>query len=226
MTTFFNVNTLNSIADVDNAARALSSAWESNFAPAPQLDGKKKAKLRNMICQLAGYTNGYPSFLAHLKDTQIQPTTTVFDLPDKLLITSDADMDSYLLIGGEAEGADPVMLDETSDNFLYGILLHKEYGDTDWEDCPSAQLIDVTAGSHSLKTAPFWQYLCQHYHVAWMDVIMPRIDKYGVIDCANSPGDIALLDSLWLTPSPEYMTCTTDRGDDGCAQVILTLIRK
>lgn len=73
---FFNKDALKSTYDVDQAARALTAAWDISFAPAPSFDGRKKNKLRDMVCELAGYRGGYQTFLAQL-ERAVQPMTAM-----------------------------------------------------------------------------------------------------------------------------------------------------
>jgi len=68
---------LESIADVDQAAQDLALAWEQSFPPAPKFEGKKKNKLRNMVCLQAGYKNGYKTFLSQLEDASTKETPSI-----------------------------------------------------------------------------------------------------------------------------------------------------
>lgn len=59
---FFDKSALKTTADIDQAARELSAAWGKHFSPAPNFEGRKKNKLRDMICGLAGIHGGYQGF--------------------------------------------------------------------------------------------------------------------------------------------------------------------
>lgn len=65
---FFNPEALKTEQDVDNAARELSKVWGVHFPPAPSFDGRKKNKLRDFVCELAGFNGGYQTFLKKLEE--------------------------------------------------------------------------------------------------------------------------------------------------------------
>ncbi|KZX57782.1 hypothetical protein A3709_19355 [Halioglobus sp. HI00S01] len=65
---FYAKQSLTSTEDVDQAAKALVAAWDRSFSPAPSFDGRKKNKLRDMVCLLAGFDGGYQAFLAQIEE--------------------------------------------------------------------------------------------------------------------------------------------------------------
>ncbi|MEZ8292723.1 hypothetical protein AB6D11_02595 [Vibrio splendidus] len=58
---------LTSTKDVDALAEELLAAWGACFPPAPSLSGRKKNTIRNMVCKMAGYQDGYQAFLGAMK---------------------------------------------------------------------------------------------------------------------------------------------------------------
>ncbi|WP_425263541.1 hypothetical protein [Vibrio owensii] len=68
---FFNAESLKTTQDVDNAARELAKAWDISFPPAPSFDGRKKNKLRDMVCELAGFNGGFQTFLSKLEEAEL-----------------------------------------------------------------------------------------------------------------------------------------------------------
>ena len=73
--------------DVDNAAVALSDVWNKHFPPAPSINGKKKNKLRDMICEMAGYNGGYQTFIKSLEDTPEPMNIHIGDYDQGYLVT-------------------------------------------------------------------------------------------------------------------------------------------
>jgi hypothetical protein len=224
-TTPFTVQ-LNSIADVDNAARALSDIWEQSFSPAPRLDGRKKNKLRDMVCRMAGYPNGFKAFVAELNASQISLPTMDFDLPDDLIINTDIDL-NFLFIGTDTDcftlrRGDTDLLQPDSEDFLTALYAEPGY----FDDVPG---FDYNDNDIPLRDNPMWQYIAAHYIVKRVRVNMPRIDKYGASDLCDAYRMATWLKECYLPTTAlqaEAIVEHHDRGDDGGETLGLWLTRK
>ena len=82
---FINKDALKTTTDVDNAARELARVWGISFPPAPNFDGKKKNKLRDVICRYAGYENGYKTFLSAIEN-EVKARVAFIDTDNDVII--------------------------------------------------------------------------------------------------------------------------------------------
>lgn len=221
--------TLNTLDDVDNACRTLSEQWERSFSPAPQFDGKKKSKLRDMVCHLAGYTNGFTSFMASITVPTI--AQDAFDMPDELMATFDYDL-NYLYIGSDVSRmktrhGDPEMLNEASPDCI-AVLYH----DDEWRgemkvDRPifgmkDGEKLDVTK-------VDYWIYLCNYYTPTMIMNIQPRIDRYGVSTESTPLGMQTFMKDLGVMMEFHQTwdaLQTIDRGDDGSESYAILWTKK
>lgn len=218
---------LRSVEDVDNAARFLSAQWERSFSPAPKLDGKKKSKLRDMVCNLAGYQNGFRSFLATLSEDAIPEPREHFDLPDQIIVTGLYDL-SYMYVGSDTamlteRRGDPELL-----NWQHPSCLATLYFDINgYNETPDG--FSLEEHLTPLREKPLWQYIVKHYRIEDLTVITPRIDKYGVSPLALPDGAAEFAQNLYFDIGiEEAHRClnTIDRGDDGCDTFALLLSRQ
>ena len=201
-------------AQVDQAARELSEFWGMSFEPAPKFDGKKKDKLRDIVCRMSNYKNGYKSFLAWLEKHKIPTTSEQFDLPDTLAIrVCPWDFEEEDMVVG-TKPKDISYLNSEDENCLYLLVS---------EDNVEDGLVHQYG---SLKQTPLWQYICEHYVADALNVYMPSIDEYGLIDAASDEGGLDLVTSLYLEASEYFTVHPNDRGDDGTATAFIELKRR
>lgn len=110
-----NPNTLQTPADVDQAARQLTQVWDKYFSPAPSIDGKKRNKLRDMVSELAGYQGGYQSFLANTSSKENNP----IEEHQKMWLeqVSNASNDDTNIV--------PAYVNENADVVIGGVTIHE-----------------------------------------------------------------------------------------------------
>lgn len=212
-------NTLKTRDDVDNAARKLTAVWEQSFAPAPSLDGKKKNKLRDMVCRLAGFDNGYQQFLAHLQAMTIPDPENNYELPEKIMIhTCPGDIEFLFMISEvPVNNRDPESIHPDSEECLY-VVMAEEGMEGDKEP--------LMKQGESLRDCDLWRYICKHYEVDSLSVIMANTSKYGINEEATEEGGRAFVEDLYLDCYEGFLTNPEDRGDDGGSTAIIYLSRK
>jgi hypothetical protein len=218
-------NTLHTVNDVDEAAQWLSAQWQRSFSPAPKLDGKKKAKLRDMVCNLAGYTNGFKSFLDAIKVPTI--ALDAFSLPDEVMVNFDYEIET-LCVGSDvsrmtSRHGDPETLYEDSEDCL-AVIYHSEemHGEM-------VSGLPILGKNKPLLDVSLWVYLLNHYTPKMIHICMPRIDKYGVMDEASPQGMQAYLKDIGLHMDRhdiDEVLHSTDRGDDGCASFAIHWVKR
>lgn len=214
-------------AELDAAARALAEAWGQSFAPAPKFDGKKKNALRDVVLRLSGYPNGYQQWKAHcmtnasLSEAGGCSTSTmtpedqqkwnerVKALPSTLLVIADPySISDKLLIGA------PHPDDDTRIGYLYLQMSDAENPEH-----------DLWPGSMMITQVPLWMALTTRYVASAVTIEMPDIGEYGVPSFATDDGAIAFVENLGIKlPANGHIDVTPhDRGDDGSAQIFITL---
>ncbi len=218
---------LRTIADVDNAARFLSATWGRDFSPAPSADGKSKAHMRNVVCNLAGYTNGFTSFTGELDALKVPLPTKSFDLPDDVYLSMNNEME-YLYIGKGTGGLDCTNDHAESLGFDSNDFVEALYADEDvCGDLPAD--FDESVNEDNLRDKELWRYLAKNYQVRVFKVYVPRLDKYGVTDlCALDVAQDYLREiglKGWEDESfyDRHQVC--DRGDDGPETLVVWLQR-
>jgi hypothetical protein len=215
----FSTLSLNSIEDVDKAARVLSEQWERSFSPAPKLDGKKKAKLRDMVCNLAGYTNGFKSFMDSIRLPVI--SSDAFDMPDELMAVFDHEL-NYLYLGSDTSrmtlrNGNAETLHEDSED-CFAVLYHDPDYLGGMDGDKSAEGVGADDQLIDIFDIPRWQYLIVHYEPVQVLLTIPRIEKYGVSEEASPAGMQSHLKGMGLLMDDFAMAnalATDDRGDDG-----------
>ena len=214
-----NPNTLKTLDDVDNAARKLTAVWEKSFAPAPSLDGKKKNKLRDMVCRLAGFDNGYQQFLAHLEVMTIPEPENNYELPDKIMVrTCPGDIEFLFMVSEVPKNnRDPELIHSDSKECLYVLM------EEDGEEDSKAPIMNE---GDNIRDCDLWRYICKHYEADSLSVIMPNTSKYGINEEATDEGGRAFVEDLYLDCYEGFLTDPEDRGDDGGSTVIIYLSRK
>jgi hypothetical protein len=221
----FNTLALHSVEDVDNAARFLSEQWERSFSPAPKLDGKKKAKLRDMVCNLAGFTNGFKSFLDHISVPYIDKDA--FSLPDELMVNFDPDFD-FMYVGTDTtrmthRGQSPESLFEDSEDCI-GVVYHDDAAYGEMESGHA-----ILGNNKPIMDVDLWRYLVNHYDAAMIQVTLPRIDKYGLPEMASEAGVRTYLAAIGILMSEIEIANALhveDRGDDGGMSLSIHWVRK
>lgn len=213
-------------AELDAAARALADAWEQSFAPAPKFDGKKKNALRDVVLRLAGYPNGYQQWkercIANANPSEVGTTTSTMTqaeqhkwnarvkaLPSTLLVIADPySLSDKLLVGA------PHPDDDTRIGYLYLQMSDAENPEH-----------DLWPGSMMITQVPLWMALTTRYVASAVTIEMPDIGEYGVPSFATDDGAIAFVENLGIKlPANGHIDVTPhDRGDDGSAQIFITL---
>jgi hypothetical protein len=207
----FNTQSIRTIEDLDAAAIRLAAIWGESFSPAPKFDSKKN-KLRDIVSKLAGYKNGYQSFLAALKEAMIPTTQDIFELPDKLIVQMRPwDLEDEMVVGKYDENAS--YLDIEHDTHIATLLNEDEGG-------------DLIGQYGELKHVPIWQYICEHYEACEATIEMPNIEKYGILEQASDLGAKEMVENVYLTTNDDFVAIPNDRGDDGSAWAFIKLVRK
>tara|TARA_B100000809_G_scaffold266285_1_gene328238 strand:- start:2814 stop:3731 length:918 start_codon:yes stop_codon:yes gene_type:complete len=204
--------------EVDTHAQDLSREWGVSFNPAPKFEGKKKNKLRDVICRLGGYPGGYQSFLKTLPEPVVIVTKSIrnMTLPSRLIVRCDLELDRvYVYAHTDAtenagDSINPLMVE-----FIGAIFDEDDEAPTTaWK--PLAE--------ESIDHSPLWQEIRSFYTAISFDNHQPSIEKYGVYDESTLKGAREFLESISLPVNEvKFDVDVHDTGSDGSPIMLITL---
>lgn len=204
--------------EVDIHAQNLSREWGVSFHPAPKFEGKKKSKLRDVICRLGGYPGGYQSFLTTLPEPNLQITKTVrnMSLPSRLIVRCDLELDRvYVYAHTDATEKAEDSVTPSMVEFIGAIFDEdNEAPETSWKPL----------GEESIDNSLLWQEITSFYRAVHFDNHQPSIEKYGVYEESSLPGAMAFIDGMSLPVDESKFDVTAhDTNGDGSPVMIITL---
>jgi hypothetical protein len=204
--------------EVDTHAQDLSREWGVSFNPAPKFEGKKKNKLRDVICRLGGYPGGYQSFLNALPEPVVSVAKSVrnMTLPSRLIVRCDLELENvYVYAHTDATDKAEDSINPSMVEFVGAIFdENDEAPTTAWKPL----------GEESIDHSPLWQEITSFYKAIAFDNHQPSVGKYGVYGESTPQGAIDFVDSISLIiDKSKFDSNMHDTNSDGSPVMLITL---